>query len=51
MTNLSLSDLTAELQSAINDLKTKPEISETGIVTKVSDGIVWIYGLMNCGYN
>jgi len=51
MTHISIADLTAELQSAINDLKTKPEISETGIVTKVSDGIVWIYGLTNCGYN
>jgi F-type H+-transporting ATPase subunit alpha len=51
MTHISLADLTAELQSAINDLKTKPEISETGIVTKVSDGIIWIYGLTNCGYN
>lgn len=51
MSHLSLSDLTAELQSAINDLKTKPEISETGIITKVGDGICWIYGLTNCGYN
>ncbi len=51
MTHISLSDLTAELQSAINDIKTKPEITETGIVTKVSDGIVWIYGLTKCGYN
>lgn len=51
MTHISLADLTAELQSAINNLKTKPEISETGIVTKVSDGIIWIYGLTNCGYN
>lgn len=51
MTHLSTSDLTAELSAAINDLKTKPEISESGVVTKVSDGIVWIYGLMNCGYN
>jgi len=38
-THISIADLTAELQSAINDLKTKPEISETGVVTKVSDGI------------
>jgi len=50
-THISIADLTAELQSAINDLKTKPEISETGVVTKVSDGIIWVYGLTNCSYN
>jgi F-type H+-transporting ATPase subunit alpha len=51
MSTISLNELTQELRAAIADLKTTPEITEVGIVTKVSDGIVWIYGLTNCGYN
>ncbi|HET8709485.1 MAG TPA: F0F1 ATP synthase subunit alpha [Candidatus Saccharimonadales bacterium] len=33
------------------ELKTRPEIEEVGIVTRVGDGIAWIYGLRRCGYN
>ncbi|MEX2054813.1 MAG: F0F1 ATP synthase subunit alpha [Candidatus Andersenbacteria bacterium] len=51
MSTISLQALSQELRAAIADLKTKPEIKEVGIVTKVGDGIVWIYGLTNCGYN
>ncbi len=51
MTNISLAELTRELKEAILELSVKPEVSSLGIVTKVSDGIVWIYGLQDCGYN
>lgn len=51
MAKESLQSLTQELYAAIEQLKTTPAIQETGIVTKVSDGIVWIYGLTSCGYN
>ena len=44
-------DLSQELRAAIAALQTSPEIAEVGIVTRVSDGIVWIHGLRNCGYN
>lgn len=44
-------NLSSELQEAIAVLQQSPQIAEVGIVTKVSDGIVWIYGLKNCGYN
>ncbi len=51
MAHISIQELSQELKAAINDLKTKPEIEEVGIITRVSDGIVWIYGLRQCGYN
>lgn len=51
MTKDSLQSLTKELHAAIEDLKTQPTVTETGLVTRVTDGIVWIYGLSSCGYN
>jgi len=51
MKDISIADLSADIRAAIAELKNRPEIEETGIVTKVGDGVVWIYGLSNCGYN
>ncbi len=51
MSSVSLADLTAEIRSAITNLKSSEEITDTGIVTRASDGIIWIYGLNACGYN
>lgn len=51
MKEISIADLSADIRSAIAELKKRPEIEETGIVTRVGDGVVWIYGLTNCGYN
>ena len=51
MKEISITDLSADIRSAIAELKKRPEIEETGIVTRVGDGVVWIYGLTNCGYN
>ncbi len=51
MSNTSLPDLTKELYAAIESLKVSPEVAEVGIVTRIGDGIVWIYGLRDCGYN
>lgn len=51
MSETSLQDLTKELYAAIDALKVSPEVHEVGLVTKVGDGIVWMYGLRNCGYN
>ena len=45
----NLSGLAADLRAAIEGLKTTPEVREVGIVTRVSDGIVWIWGLNDCG--
>lgn len=51
MPDLSIKDLSADIRAAIAELKTRPEIENVGIVTRVGDGIAWIYGLANCGYS
>jgi F-type H+-transporting ATPase subunit alpha len=51
MKNLSITDLSEEIRSAIIELKKRPEIEQSGIVTRVGDGVAWIYGLSECGFN
>ncbi len=51
MKDVSISELSADIRAAIAELKKRPEIEQTGIVTRVGDGVVWIYGLTSCGYN
>lgn len=48
---ISVKELSAELQDAINQLKAEKGLEDTGIVTRVGDGVAWIYGLTNCGFN
>lgn len=50
MTHISLEKLTEELETAISELAAAGAIEEEGLVTKVGDGIVWLYGLRNCQY-
>ncbi len=50
-TDVSIKDLSDEIRAAISQLKVRPEIEKVGIVTRVGDGVVWIYGLTECGYN
>ena len=49
--DISINELSADIRSAIAELKKRPEIEETGIVTRVGDGVVWIYGLTSAGFN
>jgi len=51
MAELSIKELSDDIRAAIADLKDRPEIEEVGVVTRVGDGIAWIYGLRKCGYN
>jgi F-type H+-transporting ATPase subunit alpha len=48
---LSISDLSNDIRAAIEELKNRPAIEQTGIVTRVGDGIAWIYGLRKAGYS
>ena len=50
MAELSVRDLSDDIRHAIEHLKERPDVQEVGIVTRVGDGIAWIYGLRNCGY-
>ncbi len=51
MKDISIKDLSAEIRTAIAELKTRPEVENVGIVTRVGDGVAWIYGLHGCGFN
>src|SRR6185437_3761319 len=51
MAELSITELSADIRSAIAELKNRPEIESVGVVTRVGDGIAWIYGLSGAGYN
>lgn len=51
MTDISIKELSKELKDTISNLKQSVEVKKVGIVTRVGDGIAWIYGLSECGYN
>lgn len=51
MSELSVKELSADIRAAIDELKTKAEIENVGVVTRNADGIAWIYGLRACGAN
>jgi len=48
---ISVKQLSDELQAAISELSGQTGLEEVGAVTRVGDGIVWVYGLRNCGFN
>jgi F-type H+-transporting ATPase subunit alpha len=48
---LSIKELSDDIRTAIAELKTRPEIENVGVVTRVGDGIAWIYGLSGAGFN
>lgn len=50
-TDLSVKELSRELQAAIEDLRSSEGLQATGIVTRVGDGVAWIYGLSDAGFN
>ncbi len=49
--DISIKELAGDIRSAIEALKKRPEIENTGVVTRIGDGVAWIYGLTSCGYN
>ncbi len=51
MTELSLKELSADIRAAIAELHTAPQVAEVGVVTRIGDGVAWIYGLHKAGYN
>jgi len=51
MAELSITDLSADIRAAIAELKSQPEMEDVGVITRVGDGIAWIYGLSGAGYN
>jgi F-type H+-transporting ATPase subunit alpha len=51
MQELSIKELSDDIKQAIEHIRSNPEIENVGIVTRIGDGIAWIYGLRNCGFN
>lgn len=51
MPELSITELSNDIRAAIAELKARPEIESVGVVTRIGDGIAWIYGLSAAGYN
>ena len=51
MAELAISELSKELRDAINALDVSGDLESVGIVTRVGDGTVWVYGLRGAGYN
>ena len=51
MSTVNIKELAAELRQSIEDLHVTGDMSSTGIVTRVGDGVAWIYGLRDCGFN
>ncbi len=50
-TDITIKELGADIRAAIERLKVRPEIEEVGVVTRIGDGVAWIYGLRKSGYN
>jgi F-type H+/Na+-transporting ATPase subunit alpha len=48
---ISIKELSSDIRAAIAELKERPEIESVGIVTRIGDGVAWIYGLRNCKFN
>jgi len=48
---LAIKELSRELQEAISGLSQGAGLEKSGIVTRVGDGVAWIYGLRDAGYN
>ncbi len=51
MSEISVKDLASDVRKAIEELKTLSGAEKVGVVTRVGDGIAWIYGLNDAGYS
>lgn len=51
MSHLSITELSNELRSAIEQLETDGDFAEVGVVLRVGDGVAWIHGLRSAGFS
>ena len=49
MSSISVKELSTDIKKAIEQLKSSPEVEKVGVVTRIGDGVAWIYGLSSCG--
>lgn len=50
-TDINVSELSKDLHAAIAGLGDTREFESVGVVTRVGDGVAWIHGLNQCGFN
>ena len=51
MAEFTVTELSKELRDAINQLEVSGDLESVGIVTRVGDGVAWVYGLRSAGYS
>jgi F-type H+-transporting ATPase subunit alpha len=51
MAELQVADLSKELRDAISQLDVSGDLESVGVVTRVGDGVAWVYGLRSAGYS
>ena len=51
MPELSVTDLSKELRNAIAALEVTGDLESVGVVTRIGDGVAWVYGLRAAGYS
>lgn len=51
MSELSITELSKDLRSAIERLESNKQLDEVGVVIRVGDGVVWVHGLRSAGYS
>lgn len=51
MADIVVSELAKSLRDAIAGLETTEGLESDGIVTRVGDGVAWVYGLRDAGYS
>jgi F-type H+-transporting ATPase subunit alpha len=51
MTELSVSELSKDLRSAISGLQSNEGLASVGVIVRVGDGVVWVHGLHDAGYS
>lgn len=49
--DINVHELSKELQDAIASLRTETGLEQAGVVTRVGDGVAWIYGLRDAGFS
>ncbi len=51
MSELSITELSKDLRTAIEYLESSKQLDEVGVVMRVGDGVVWVHGLRSAGYS
>lgn len=51
MADISVTELSKSLQSAIADLSEREGLEKVGVVVRVGDGVAWVHGLTTAGYS